>query len=82
MDIVKFKGYNIVYGANQEEYLNLPVRQYEDGLAISCFKPSLKERLKILFIGKIWISILTFNKPLQPIKVEVDQPFKEGDIDE
>ena len=36
---------------------------------------SWRERIKISFTGKLWISMLTFNNPLQPIKPEVDEPW-------
>ena len=46
---------------------------------------NILERLKILFTGSIYLSILTFNRPLQPqlmrsynpVKVKFDQTSKE-----
>lgn len=37
-----------------------PLKVYNDGKqCISCWKPSFKERLSILFFGKIWLSVLS-----------------------
>ena len=78
MKILKFKGYNVIYAENQPEYLQLPVFKRKDGEITSCWQPSIKERFKILFTGKIWLNILTFNKSLQPLLMSVDKP---SDID-
>jgi len=72
MEIIKFKECNIVFAEDQPEYLPLPAYMDEEGLVISCWKPSLKERIKILFKGKIYVSMLTFNHPLQPIRLDTE----------
>lgn len=69
---IKFKEANVVYAKNQPEYLQLPVYKAEDGEVISCWKMSFKERLIFIITGKIWISVLTFNKPLQPIRPSIN----------
>ena len=75
MKAIEFKGFNTVYAKDQPEYLNLPGLKMPDGELITCWKLSIKERLKILFTGKVWLSLLTFNKPLQPVKITIDKPF-------
>lgn len=70
----KFKGQNSVFAESQPEYLALPVFKDTDGEVISCWQLSVLERLKLLFTGKLWLSILTFNKPLQPQLPSVDKP--------
>lgn len=75
MDILRFEGVNVVYAENQPEYLQLPAYKREDGEVTCCFSLSLKEKIKVLLTGRIWISILTFNKPLQPILVSVNKPI-------
>lgn len=72
MKLVKFKECNIVYGEGQKEYLPLPALRFDDGTVVMCWKLSWKELLKVVFRRKIWVSLLTFNKPLQPISVSVD----------
>lgn len=78
MNPIKFKEHNKVYSKNQPPYLPLPV--YEDdeqgGRVIHCWKLSFKERIKILFTGRLWVHILNFKQKLQPIKPMVDNPFK------
>ncbi len=77
MKPIKFKEHNKVYAENQPEYLPLPV--YEDsvqgGRVFHCWQLSFKERIKILFNGKLWINVLNFGQKLQPIKPMVHSPF-------
>jgi hypothetical protein len=74
---IKFKECNKVYAENQPEYIPLPV--YEDadqgGRVIHCWQLSFVERIKILFKGRLWVSVLNFGQPLQPISIETDNPF-------
>lgn len=68
MKPIKFKGHNIVFAENQPEYRPLPAFKAGDkeGTVIFCMKLSLIERLRLLITGKLWCSLLTFNKPLSP----------------
>jgi hypothetical protein len=66
MEIVDFKESNVVYAKEQPEYKPLPSYKTEDGTVVSCWKLSWKDKFKILFTGKVWVGILTFNSPLQP----------------
>lgn len=75
MKPVKFKGYNVVYAKNQPEYLPLPAHKSEDGQVTSCWSMTWKERLKVLFTGKVYWMVMTFNKPLQPQVPLVDNPI-------
>jgi hypothetical protein len=75
MKPVPFIEQNCVYAKDQPEYLPLPVHKTENGRLISCWKLSWVERLKVLFTGRIWSHVLTFNQPLQPQLLEVDKPF-------
>ncbi len=74
---IEFEGHNKVYAKDQKEYLPLPV--YEDeiqgGRVFHCWQLSFKERIKILFTGKLWINVLNFGQKLQPIKPMIDSPF-------
>lgn len=67
MKPIKFKESNVSFGDNQKEYLPLPAFRDEDGQVITCWKLSFKERIQVLFSGKLWITMLTFNKPIMPI---------------
>jgi hypothetical protein len=76
MDIVQFKECNVIYAENQPEYLPLPAHRSKDGTVTSCWKMSWKERLRVLFTGKVFLQLLTFNKPLQPQWMTVNNPVK------
>jgi len=77
MKPIEFKEQNCVFAENQPEYLPLPVHKTEDGQVISCWRLTWKERFKVLFGGKMWLSMLTFNKPLQPQLPSISSPFEE-----
>lgn len=68
MKPIKFKHQNTTYAVNQDEYMNLPALKLdtEKGEVISCWELSFKERIKILFSGKIWLMLVSFNKRLTP----------------
>lgn len=67
MKAKEFKEANAVYGENQPEYLPLPAHKTEEGQAIFCFELDEEERKRIAETGELWVSLLTFNQPLQPI---------------
>lgn len=66
MKLIDFPERNIIIAKNQPEYLPLPAYRTDDGKVTCCWKLSLRERLILLFTGKLWHTILTFNNPLQP----------------
>ena len=74
MKPIKFKGCNCVYAKSQDEYLDLPAMKLNDGEVITCWELSFMELFKIFFTRRIWLSMLTFNNPLQPIKMGVTKP--------
>lgn len=75
MKIIEFKGCNVTYAQDQPEYLPLPAHKTADGEVTSCWGLSFFERLKVALIGRIWLNILTFNRPLQPQKMMSKKPF-------
>ena len=79
MKAIKFPEHNVIFAKDQSEYLPLPAYAYKSakGRVISCWKMGLQERLKVLFTGKVYLSVLTFNKPLQPQLLMVDKPMME-----
>ena len=77
MQPLNFDGANIVFGANQPEYQPLLaefVGKPETGQINTCWELSPDELKQIQETGKIWVSILTFGQPLQPVLVSVDKP--------
>lgn len=69
MTPIKFPEYNIVFAEDQPEYQSLPAfkNNSAQGEVISCWKLSFRERLRILFSGKLWLSMYSFNQPLTPV---------------
>lgn len=74
MKAIKFPECNVIFAKDQPEYLSLPAYKSIQGQVVSCWKMGLRERLKVLFTGKVYLSLLTFNKPLQPQLLMVDKP--------
>jgi hypothetical protein len=75
MKPIWFKECNVVYAKDQPEYLPLPVHRSITGEVTSCWLLNWKERLQLLFTGKIYWTILTFNQPLQPQLPSVKNPI-------
>ncbi len=68
MNPIKFKECNTLYAKDQPRYKNFPLYRTEndEGRVIGCWYLSFRERIRILFTGRIWHSMLTFHEPLQP----------------
>lgn len=75
MKPISFAEQNCVYAKDQPEYLPLPVHKTPDGTVVSCWGLSWSDRVRLLFTGRMWLSVLTFNHPLQPLLPSVDSPF-------
>lgn len=69
-----FPEQNTVFAKDQPQYLPLPAYKSEDGEVVTCWKITFGERLKLLFTGRLWWSVLTFNHPLQPQRPGVSKP--------
>lgn len=69
----------VVLAKDQPEYIPLPVAvvDYSDGVRsmISSYRLSWRERLQILFTGRVWWEQLTFGHALQPQKMYVSEPL-------
>ena len=78
MEAIKFKGYNVTLAENQDEYLSLPVHRADDGTLTSCWKLSWFERMKVAFSGTVFLQVLTFNTPPQPVRILTTKPNLEG----
>src|SRR6185503_248689 len=78
MKPIKFPEAYVIFAENQPEYQPLPSWQKPNdpqGETIFCWKLTWWERIKLLFTGKIWHRVYTFNKPLQPQWLQVEYPF-------
>ncbi len=77
MNPIIFPGHNTVFAKDQPEYLPLPafVDPGRNGNVITCWQLTWKERIKILWTGKLWLDVYSFHKPLQPQRPSVDCPL-------
>ena len=75
MKPIEFKQQNVIFAKDQAEYQPLPALRITSlkGEVISCWGLSFKERIKVLFTGKIWMSLMSFNKPLTPSYLSVNR---------
>lgn len=75
MKPIEFKHQNTVYAKDQPEYQPLPALKIEgpEGHVVSCWKMTFLERLKVLFTGRVWLSLMSFNKPLTPSYMAVNR---------
>jgi hypothetical protein len=64
----------VVYAKDQPEYMPLPVRRTPDGEVVSRWKLNWRARLAVLFGADFYLTMLTFNKPLTPVRVSVEKP--------
>ena len=55
-----------------------PGRGNEFGSISSCWQLTLWERLKLLFTGRIYSTLLSFGKPLTPQRLDVNSPIDES----
>lgn len=73
------QGYDeVVYAENQPEYNPLPSIKQSDGCVVTRWSMTWRERLKVLLTGSVYLEVLTFNQPLQPLKMSVDAPQVES----
>ena len=77
MTPIEFPQHNTVYAKDQPEYLPLPAFRNNDGVVISCWQMTWRERMRVLFTGRLWLCQLAFNQPLQPQLPSVESPFIE-----
>lgn len=77
MEPIKFEGVNVTYGENQPEYKPLPGERRgkpSTGELLTCWELTPEEIEQVKQTGKIWLSVLTFNKPLQPVLLATEKP--------
>ena len=76
MNLIEFKEQTEIIAKDQPEYFPMPacILQNQEGEIICCWQLTWKEKLKILFTGKIWHSIWTFGQAVQPQLLEINKP--------
>lgn len=73
---MEFPEVNVMFAKDQPQYMTLPACRINggEGRVITCWGLSWGERLRVLFTGKLWLSLLTFGSSIQPVRLEVGRP--------
>jgi hypothetical protein len=68
-----------VYAEDQPQYVKLPalIGRAQPHKATTRWRLTWRERWKLFWRGELFIQILTFGHPLQPLKPLVDEPSAE-----
>lgn len=76
MKAIEFKEQTVIIAKDQPEYFPLPanMQKGESCETTFCWRPSLRERVKLLFTGRLWHTVLTFEGRLQPQRLSVTKP--------
>lgn len=74
MKPINFEGSNVVFGADQPEYQPLPAYRAADGTVVTCWQLEPGDLERIAQNGCVWLSMLTFNQPLQPVLLLSEKP--------
>lgn len=79
MKAVKFEQCNITYAEDQPQYTPLPAYKEpgEVGRVITCHELTKDELEEVQKTGKVWLAMLTFNKPMQPVLLTAFSPFED-----
>lgn len=82
MKPIEFKEMNIVFGSNQPEYIPLPGHMDEEGVFTFCVELTEDEIIEMVRTRKLWLQTLTFNNPLQPVRLSSKRPQEFEQIEE
>ena len=44
------------------------------GVVVTLWKFSWRERLQLALAGRLYLTVATFNQPLQPVQITLDKP--------
>ena len=71
MKPINFPESNVTFAKNQPPYLPLPAYQDEEqgGRIFHCWQLSIRERIKVLITGKLWINVWTDKNCFQKHKL-------------
>jgi hypothetical protein len=69
----EFIPYETVYAKQQREYTPLPVIKNAAGVVLSRWHLTDEERKAVAEGADVFLSIHTFNNPLQPLRIEIGE---------
>ena len=75
MKPIPFPEHTSVWAKDQPPYLQLPAYSNERE-TISLWALTWRERLRVLWTGRLWLRQCNFGQPLQPQKLSVTSPFE------
>lgn len=64
----------VVYAKDQPEYQPLPCIKTPDGAVLTRWSLNEQERRQVAEQGYVYLTVMTFNQPLQPLLMTVDPP--------
>ena len=68
----------VTFAKDQPEYIPLPARvdikTGGSGSVVTCWKLSWRERFQVLLQGRFYLTILTFGRALQPVRLTLEKP--------
>lgn len=65
----------VVYAKDQPDYMPLPAYRTADGRVVTRWRfVSWRGRWRAFWRGEVFLSVLTFNKPLQPVLLTTRKP--------
>src|SRR5207237_1292972 len=70
-------GTEVKFAKDQPQYRVLPALKLADGTVITRWRCSWRDRWRLLWRGDLWLSVLTFQQPLQPVRLDTDCPYEE-----
>ena len=68
---LKFEGHNVIMGEGQPDYEPLPAFKDNDGVITTLWEFTPEEREAIANGENLMIQVSTFNKPLQPVGLQI-----------
>jgi hypothetical protein len=68
----------VTFAENQPQYRPLPAIQCgdENGTIVTRWRLTWPERLRVLLTGDMWLTVMTFGHPLQPLQPACVCPFE------
>jgi hypothetical protein len=74
MKPTEFPEQTIIWAKDQPEYQPLPAYS-DEHQTISCWSLSWRERVRLLWSGRLWLHQMNFGRALQPQYLSMDSPF-------
>lgn len=76
MQLIEFPEQTTVIAKDQPEYIPLPayLTFNDKGEIVCCWGLTMRERIRVIFTGRIWHHVLTFSQPLQPQRLSTFKP--------